>query len=77
MKTNIYSETINRTLAAGNCVEGSLVYAERRLHIPREEIIRGGYLFSVPALRLLATNGHDGVQRAVRAAWLRETTVSI
>jgi hypothetical protein len=33
--------------------------------------------FSVPAAKVLAVNGHDGVQRAVKQAWLRETQISI
>ena len=69
--------TLDDSRRAGNCIEGSLTYAEQRLHISRDEILGAGYLFSVPAEKLLATNGHDGVKRAVRAAWLRETAVQI
>jgi len=69
--------TLDDSRRAGNCVEGSLRYAETRLQIDRETIINNGYLFSVRASRLLATNGDTGVKRAVNAAWLRETTVTI
>jgi hypothetical protein len=69
--------TLEDSRRSGNCIEGSLAYAEQRLHIPRSEVLGAGYLFSVPASKLLVTNGHDGVKRAVRAAWLRETAVQI
>jgi hypothetical protein len=71
--------TIADSRAAGNCVEGSLAFAERKLHIPREEILAGGHLFSVPATRLLAAANGDKprVEAAVRRAWMRETAVSI
>lgn len=71
--------TLADSRAAGNCVEGSLAFAERKLHIPREEILAGGHLFSVPATRLLsAVNGDKPrVEAAVRRAWMRETAVSI
>lgn len=71
--------TLADSRAAGNCVEGSLAFAERKLHIPREEILAGGHLFSVPAQRLLAAANGDKprVEAAVRRAWMRETAVSI
>jgi hypothetical protein len=69
--------TLEDSRKAGNCVEGSLRYAETRLKIPREDILNGSFLFSVSAGRLLDTNGDPGVQRAVNRAWLRETTVCI
>jgi hypothetical protein len=71
--------TLADSRAAGNCVEGSLAFAERKLHIPREEIMAGGHLFSVPATRLLAAANGDKprVEAAVRRAWMRETAVSI
>lgn len=37
--------TLNDSRKAGNCIEGSLQFAERRLGIPRQEIINGGHLF--------------------------------
>lgn len=69
--------TLEDSRRAGNCVEGSLAYCELKLSIPRQEIIDNGYLFSVPAGRLLKVNGEPGVVRAVNCAWLRETTVAI
>lgn len=70
--------TLNDSRAAGNCVEGSLQFAERKLHIPREEILAGGHLFTVPAVKLMeAGKGEPRVEQAVRKAWMRETTISI
>ena len=70
--------TLNDSRAAGNCVEGSLQFAERKLHIPREEILAGGHLFAVPAVKLMeAGKGEPRVEQAVRKAWMRETTISI
>ncbi len=69
--------TLADSRRAGNCVEGSLAYCESKLGISRSEVMAGAHLFSVPASRLLASNGHDGVARAVRQAWLRETAVQI
>lgn len=68
--------TLEDSRRAGNCVEGSLAYAERFLGIARQQIIDAGYLFSVPAIRLLKNNEPRAVL-AVRAAYMRETTVSI
>jgi hypothetical protein len=69
--------TLDDSRRAGNCVEGSLKYAESRLGIERSEILGAGYLFSLPASRLIASNGHPGVARAVEFAWSRETAVQI
>jgi len=69
--------TLEDSHRSGNCVEGTLRYAENRLHIPRDVIIHNGYLFSVPASHLLKVNGSPRVEAAVTAAWQRETTVSI
>ena len=69
--------TLEDSRRAGNCVEGALRYAETRLRIDRQTVLDGGYLFSVSAGKLLATNGDAGVKRAVDSAWTRETTVSI
>jgi hypothetical protein len=64
---------------AGNCVEGSLAFAERKLHLSREDVIAGGYLLTFSAAKLLAVANGDtaAVQRAVNAAWMRETAVTI
>lgn len=71
--------TLHDSRKAGNCIEGSLRFAERNLGIDRAAILAAGHLFSVPAKRLLAVaNGQtEQAMRAVRAAWSRETTVSI
>ncbi len=71
--------TLHDSRKAGNCIEGSLRFAERKLGIDRAAILAAGHLFSVPAKRLLAVASGQAEQamRAVRAAWSRETTVSI
>lgn len=71
--------TLADSRAAGNCVEGSLAFAERKLGLSREDVLSAGYLFSVPASRLLAAaNGSTPLATAAaRAAWRRETMISI
>lgn len=78
-----FESNINTTIVlledsrrAGNCVEGSLAFAERRLGISREDILNGQHLFGVPASRLLETEDSNA-RRAAFAAFERETTVSI
>lgn len=68
--------TLNDSRKAGNCIEGSLQFAERRLGIPRQEIINGGHLFHVRAEKLVKT-GDERAIRAAKVAWQRETTVCI
>lgn len=64
---------------AGNCIEGSLQFAETKLGLSRADCLAAGYLLRVPAKRILAVaNGQtDRAMGAITAAWLRETTVSI
>jgi hypothetical protein len=61
---------------AGNCVEGSLIFAKRFLKIPRQEILNGGFMFKVNG-RNLYNSGDERAKNAVKTAWLRETTVCI
>ena len=61
---------------AGNCVEGSIIFAEKFLKISREMIVNGKHLLTVAAHRLIAT-GDERAARAARVAWQRETLVSI
>lgn len=68
--------TLNDSRKAGNCVEGSLQFAERRLGIPRQEILNGGHLFFVSAEKLVKTNDQKAIN-AAKIAWQRETTVCI
>jgi hypothetical protein len=68
--------TLNDSRMAGNCIEGSLAFAEKRLGIPRSEVLNGGYLFSVPAAKLIKLKDNLAM-KAVDKAWLRETTISI
>lgn len=67
---------LNDSMSAGNCVEGSLRFAELRLKMNREEIIRGGHLCVVNAARLVETRD-ERVIRAAKRAWVRETLVAI
>lgn len=61
---------------AGNCVEGSLAFAERYLKIPREEVISNGYLLHVSARKLIDSGDNRAIM-AVKQAWNRETLISI
>jgi hypothetical protein len=67
---------LNDSRAVGNCVEGSLRFAETRLKIGRDEILRGGHLCVVNAKRLVDTKDERAI-RAARRAWARETLVTI
>ncbi len=68
--------SLNDSRKAGNCVEGSLSFAEKTLKISRSEVLNGGYLFHVAAEKLLKT-GNTMAIRACEAAWNRETMVCI
>lgn len=68
--------TLHDSRKAGNCIEGSLSFAERKLGIGRQEIIGGGHLFKVRGEKLFAT-GENRAIAAVKQAWARETTVCI
>lgn len=61
---------------AGNCIEGTLSFAQYRLGIPRDDILKGGFLFKVNAQKLMDKNEPRAIN-AVRAAWNRETLVCI
>jgi len=71
--------TLDDSRKSGNCVEGTLRFAEIRLGITREEILAGGHLFSVSASRLgkFASSEPERVKAAITRAWMRETAVSI
>jgi len=68
--------TLEDSRRAGNCIEGSLRFAEIKLGVTREEIIAGQWLTGVPANRLLAT-GDTRAKAAVKMAYQRDTTISI
>lgn len=68
--------TLYDSRKAGNCIEGSLQFAEKRLNIPRDEIVKGGFLFKIPAYKLVKT-GEPRALAAAKMAWNRETTVCI
>lgn len=71
--------TLEDSRKAGNCIEGSLVFAQRKLGISRQEILAGGHLFAIPASKILAAaNGQkEQAEGAVKAAWIRETMICI
>lgn len=63
---------------AGNCIEGSLKFAEAKLRIPREEILTCPWLVQVPAQKLLRiSDNQNEILRSIKQAFLRETVVSI
>lgn len=68
--------TLNDSRKAGNCVEGTLAFAERKLGISRQEIMSGGHLFSVAADKILKF-GESRALAAAKIAWQRETSVCI
>lgn len=71
--------SLNDSRIAGNCVEGTLAFCERKLRISRKEILDGGHLLLVSAVRLLkvANGDRSRIDAACRVAWRRENTVSI
>lgn len=70
--------TLNDSRRAGNCVEGSLRYAENKLNIPREQILACQWLTGVSTSLLIRTDpNNQAVQRAIHRAWERETLVCI
>lgn len=60
----------------GNCVEGTLQWAENRLKISRDEILACPHLFRVNA-NLLFCSGDSRAILAAKSAYQRETTISI
>ncbi len=63
---------------AGNCIEGTLAWVEKKLGIERKTVLENDYLFSVPAKRLLPLAQEDyRVNNAIKSAWNRETMVMI
>jgi hypothetical protein len=67
--------TLDDSIRAGNCVEGSLSFAERRLNIPRDQILGNSWFMKVPAIRIF--NGEPRAAAACLQAFMRETTISI
>lgn len=76
VRLNSCRVTLDDSRRAGNCIEGALRFAEAKLGIAREEIIAGGFLFSVSAKKLWAT-GDFRARTACLAALNREEIVSI
>ena len=77
--TNKIFVTLEDSRKAGNCIEGTLQFAERKLKIDRKTILDSSYLFMIPAYKLLKVAGADidRVRNTIRIAWMRETLVSI
>lgn len=71
--------TLDDSRRAGNCVEGSLQFAERKLKLSRDEVLSARHLFAVPAERLMRVANGDAarVKLAIVRAWERETTITI
>jgi hypothetical protein len=67
---------LNDSRAVGNCLEGSLRFAELRLKMNRADILSGGHLCVVNAKKLVDTKDERAI-RAARRAWQRETLVAI
>lgn len=68
--------TLDDSRRAGNCVAGTLQFAETRLRMSRADILAAPHLVSVSADRLIKTNDRRAIA-AVDAAWARETLVCI
>lgn len=78
MKTTMV--TLADSRAAGNCVEGSLRFAELRLKLSREDVVSSSHLLHIHATHVLAAadvSNKAAAERAVRAAYRRETLISI
>lgn len=67
---------LNDSRKAGNCVEGSLAFMERKFKINRQDILNGNYMFSFSGDKLW-NSGDERAKNAVRKAWERETLISI
>ncbi len=76
VRLNSCRVTLDDSRRAGNCIEGALRFAEAKLRIARDEIIAGGFLFSVSAKKLWAT-GDARAKAACVSALQREELVSI
>ena len=71
--------TLEDSMRAGNCVEGTLRFCEAKLGIRRADIIAARHLVTVSADRLLGRANGDiqRVKRAIICAFERETAISI
>lgn len=67
---------LDDSLKSGNCLEGTLRFAEVKLKIGRENLLAGRHLTHVSGEVLLKT-GDPRAKNAVERAWMRETLVSI
>ena len=67
------------SLAAGNCPEGALRFAELKLGLSRHGVLKRKHSLTVPAARLRARANGQGreVEKAIARAYERETLVQI
>ena len=70
--------TFSDARRAGNCVQGILGWAKRKLGMDEEAFLAAPWLTHIPAKLLLRLDpGNQLVKNSINQAWLRETTVSI
>ncbi len=69
--------TIHDARRAGNCMVGILNFAERKLRVSRETALSSHFAVPALTLRRLANGAGAAVERAIQAAYARETMVSI
>jgi hypothetical protein len=80
-----FSDKVSSTLVtftdarrAGNCVEGILGWAKRKLGMDKEQFLAAPWLVQIPAKLLLRLDPENQlVKNSINQAWLRENTVSI
>ena len=60
--------TLDDSRRAGNCVQGTLAWAERKLRLSRESVVAAGYVAHVPASTVLAAAASNGSEREARRA---------
>lgn len=73
--------TLDDSRRAGNCVQGTLAWVERKLRLTRESVVNAGYVAHVPASTILSAAVNNGTEaearRAIAMAEQRLTLVQI
>jgi hypothetical protein len=80
-----FSDKVSSTLVtftdarqAGNCVEGILGWAKRKLGMDKESFLAAPWLTQIPAKLLLKLDPENQLlKNSINQAWLRENMVSI
>jgi hypothetical protein len=80
-----FSDKVSSTLVtftdarqAGNCVEGILGWAKRKLGMDKESFLAAPWLTQIPAKLLLKLDSENQLlKNSINQAWLRENMVSI